>query len=75
MEVSGKTLRTAERAVHLALGGLLLALSLTPLRDTAIADPLRIVAAVLVILSGVLMWQHGRVVRALKTANTPIRIK
>lgn len=75
MDISGKTVRTLERVVHLVLGGLLLAVTFTPLGQGAAGDVVRLVAAPLVVVTGMLMWQHGRVVRALRDSNAPLRIK
>jgi hypothetical protein len=75
MQLSAKALRTAERAIHLALGVGFLALAFTPLGDGVAGAVLRFALAPLVVLTGLLMWHHGRVVRALRDANTPIRIK
>jgi len=75
MEISGKTLRTIERGVHLALGALLLAVTFTPLGLGAVGEVLRVAAAPLVVITGVMMWQHARVVRALRDSNAPVRIK
>jgi hypothetical protein len=75
MELSAKALRTIQRAVHVVLGVVLLAIVFTPLGDAAFGSVLRVVAAPLVVLTGVLMWQHGRVVRAMRERNLPINIK
>lgn len=75
MDISGKTLRTFERGVHLVGGALLLVLTFTPLGDGPVGDALRVAAAPLVVLSGLLMWQHARVVRALRESNAPIHIR
>ena len=75
MEISGKTLRTLERGVHLALGALLLVVTFTPLGQGAVGDVLRLAAAPLVVITGLMMWQHARVVRALREPNAPLRIR
>jgi hypothetical protein len=74
VEISGKGLRDAERVVHLVMGVGLLALSFTPLGEGDVGTLLRIVVAPLVVLSGVLMWQHARVTRALRSGRFPVRL-
>ena len=64
--MNGKRLRDAERAIHLALGFGLLALSFTPLGEGSAGLALRLMVAPLLVISGVMMWQHARVMRALR---------
>jgi hypothetical protein len=75
MELSAKNFRTIQRTVHVVLGVVLIAIVFTPLGDAAAGAVLRLVAAPLVVLTGVLMWQHGRVVRSLRASGLPINIK
>jgi hypothetical protein len=65
--MTGKQIRDLERIVHLIAGAGLLALAFTPLGDGTIGSALRFAVAPLLGLSGVLMWQHARVTRALRT--------
>jgi hypothetical protein len=75
MRITGKALRDAERAVHLLMGVGLLVLAFTPLGQAEIGGALRIAVAPLVVTSGVLMWQHARVTRALRSSDRlPIRL-
>jgi hypothetical protein len=75
MELSAKGLRTIQRAMHVVLGVLLLVIVFTPLGDAAAGGVLRLIAAPLVVVTGILMWQHGRVVRVLREGKLPITIK
>ena len=75
MRLTGKALRDAERVVHLLMGVGLLILSFTPLGQGDVGGVLRIAVAPLVVASGILMWQHARVTRALRSSDrSPIRI-
>ena len=67
--MNAKRLRDAERALHLAMGVGLLVLAFTPLGEGAPGLALRLVVAPLLVISGVLMWQHARVTRALRARN------
>ena len=75
MPISGKTLRDAERVIHLIAGVGLLLIAFTPLGDGAPGSFLRFLIAPLLIGSGILMWQHARVMRSLRArdARAPIR--
>ena len=74
MQVSGKGLRNAERVVHLIVGAVLLALSFTPLGQGDVGSILRFAVAPLLAVSGLLMWQHARVTRALRSGRYPLRL-
>ena len=74
IQVSGRTLRDAERVIHLVMGAGLLVLSFTPLGQGDIGGALRIAVAPFVVMSGVLMWQHARVTRALRSGRLPVRL-
>ena len=74
MLVTGKRLRDVERVIHLLMGAGLLALSFTPLGQGEVGAALRLAVAPLVVVSGILMWQHAKVVRALRSSTRlPIR--
>ena len=64
--MNGKLLREAERAVHLVMGVGLLVLAFTPLGEGTPGMVLRLLVAPLLVISGLLMWQHARVSRALR---------
>jgi hypothetical protein len=66
--MNGKTLREIERRLHLAVGILFMLLVFTPLGEGAPGMILRFVLAPLLATSGILMWQHARVVKLLNGA-------
>lgn len=68
-KLSGKNLRDAERAIHLAAGVGLLVLAFTPLGQGEIGSILRIAVAPMVVMTGLLMWQHARVTRLMRSAG------
>jgi hypothetical protein len=68
MSLTGKQLRDAERALHIAAGVILLAIVFTPLGEAGIGQALRFVVAPMLVASGILMWQHARVTRLMKGA-------
>jgi hypothetical protein len=61
----GKTLRDIERRLHIAVGILFMTLVFTPLGEGAPGMLLRFMLAPLLVTSGILMWQHARVVKLL----------
>jgi hypothetical protein len=69
MSLTGKQLREAERALHIAAGLILLAIVFTPLGDAGIGQALRFVVAPMLVASGILMWQHARVTRLLRGSD------
>jgi hypothetical protein len=69
MHISGKTLRNTERAIHLAMGIGLLLLSFSPLGHGELGGLLRLAVAPFVVASGILMWQHARVTRAIRSSD------
>jgi hypothetical protein len=69
MSLSGKQLRNAERALHIAAGLILLAIAFTPLGEAVTGQALRFVVAPLLVASGILMWQHARVTRLMRGAE------
>jgi hypothetical protein len=69
MSRTGKQLRDLERALHLAAGVILLAIVFTPLGSAVIGQVLRVVAAPMLVASGILMWQHARVTRLIRGAK------
>ena len=73
-EISGKRLRDAERVIHLVMGIGLLALSFTPLGQGDVGNAVRFAVGPLVVISGVLMWQHAKVTRALRSGRLPLRL-
>jgi hypothetical protein len=76
MSLSGKQLRNAERALHIAAGVILLAIAFTPLADAGIGQALRFVVAPMLVVSGILMWQHARVTRLMRgTEAAPPRAR
>jgi hypothetical protein len=76
MSLSGKQLRNAERALHIAAGVILLAIAFTPLGDAVIGQALRFVVAPMLVISGILMWQHARVTRLMRgTEAAPRRAR
>jgi hypothetical protein len=76
MSLTGKQLRDAERALHIAAGVILLAIVFTPLGDAVIGQALRFVVAPMLVASGVLMWQHARVTRLMRGAKVaPRRVR
>lgn len=74
LQISSKTLRDMERRVHLVMGIGLLVLSFTPLGQGDVGNVVRIAVAPLVVISGLLMWQHARVTRALRSGRFPVRL-
>ena len=75
MRITGKALRDAERIIHLVMGAGLIVLAFTPLGQGELGGPLRLVIAPFVVGSGLMMWQHARVTRALRSSDRlPIRI-
>jgi thiosulfate reductase cytochrome b subunit len=77
MTLTGKTLRDAERVLHLFVGFVLLALVFTPLGAGVPGSVLRVALAPMLVLSGLLMWQHARVTRVLRASGdrSPLRIR
>jgi hypothetical protein len=69
ISLTGKQLRDAERAVHIAAGVILLAIVFTPLGDAVIGQALRFAVAPMLVASGILMWQHARVTRIMRGAE------
>lgn len=74
LHISGKALRDTERRLHLLMGIGLLVLSFTPLGQGEVGSVLRFAVAPLVVLSGLLMWQHARVTRVLRSGRLPVRL-
>jgi thiosulfate reductase cytochrome b subunit len=77
MTITGKGLRDGERILHLVTGFLLLALVFTPLGASGLGGVLRIALVPMLVVSGMLMWQHARVTRMLRAndGRMPIRIR
>ncbi len=75
LTTSGKSLRDFERRLHLALGVALLLLAFTPLGTGDVGALLRAAVAPLLVISGLLMWQHARVTKALRSGRYPVRIE
>jgi hypothetical protein len=78
MAVTGKAVRDAERVLHLVTGFLLLALVFTPLGEAAIGMALRFALVPMLVASGMLMWQHARVTRLLRSRQggaAPVRAR
>jgi hypothetical protein len=72
MSLTGKQLRVAERTLHIAAGLILLAIAFTPFGEAAVGQALRFVVAPLLVASGILMWQHARVSRLLRGADSAL---
>ena len=73
MSLTGKELRDLERAVHIAAGVILLLIVFTPLGEAAMGQALRFAVTPLLVMSGVLMWQHARVTRLMRASQRPAR--
>jgi hypothetical protein len=63
--MSPRKQRQAQRAAHLVAAGLLLAYVYAPL-DAELEDVVRFVVFPALVLTGVAMWQSGRIRRALR---------
>jgi hypothetical protein len=63
--MSARKQRQAQRAAHLVAAGLLLAYVYAPL-DAELEDVVRFVVFPALVLTGVAMWQSGRIRRALR---------
>jgi hypothetical protein len=72
--MSGRTLRTVSRAIHLVGSALLGAYIYSPLSDLAWFVALMQFGVVPILaVSGLMMWQQARLLRWFRPSGTPIR--